>query len=252
MEEQNPKNYITDAAAVAEISKTREDSTSQNREVAVAQHRPSADSLCCPYCESVKFTRRGFRQKKHERVQLYLCSACQRAFTARLTKGKRYPLAAILDGVSLYNLGYSLVQSCRALQERFGLAIGPSSLSNWVGEFSDLCRFCRYREFAVKMYRPADMIEQATLAHQQLYRYRFHRAKIDLIIKEDFRHRHFRPLKEFLELVSSECPHQYFQEGQRASESPLAFSKKEMIVRGKENYATRLAAFVLQAVAEIH
>src|SRR3989339_2027203 len=144
--------------------------------------RPVADSLSCPYCESVKFTRRGFRQKKHERVQLYLCSACQRAFTARLTKGKRYPLAAILDGVSLYNLGYSLVQSCRALQERFGLAIGPSSLSNWVGEFSDLCRFCRYREFAVKMYRPADMIEQATLAHQQLYRYRFHRAKIDLII----------------------------------------------------------------------
>ena len=94
------------------------------------------------------------------------------------------------------------------------------------------------------------MIVTATLAHRQLYRYRFHRAKCALMIKEEYQHRKFTPLQEFLEMVPGECPHQYFQEGLRASEAPLTFSKTQMIVRAKQNYATRLATFVLQSVKE--
>jgi len=92
------------------------------------------------------------------------------------------------------------------------------------------------------------MIIHATLAHRQLYRFRFHRAKCDIIIGDDFKHRRFGPLQEFLQMVPSECPHQYFQDNQRASESPLTFSKRQMIVRAKQNYATKLATFVLQSV----
>ena len=51
-------------------------------------------------------------------------------------------------------------------------------------------------------------------------------------------------------MVPGECPHQYFQEGQRASEVPLTFSKTQMIVRSKQNFATKLAAFVLQSVKD--
>ena len=127
-------------------------------------------------------------------------------------------------------------------------ALQPSTLANWIKQYQSLCAYHRMREFGLKLYKPEEVIVSATLAHRQLYRFRYHRAKTGLIIEEDFKNRDFGPLKEFLELVPMECPHQYFQEGLRASEAPIFFSKKEMIVRAKENYATKLAKFVLESV----
>jgi len=92
-----------------------------------------------------------------------------------------------------------------------------------------------------------ETVVSATLAHRQLYRFRYHQAKIRLIIREDIKHARFGPLADFLSLVPSETPHQYFQEGLRMSESPLRFSKEQMIVRSKHNFANRLAAFALAA-----
>ena len=126
----------------------------------------------------------------------------------------------------------------------------PSTLAAWVAETEELCRFARMREFAMKNFSPKDIVITATLAHRQLYRYRFHRGKCSLIIQEEYGHRKFAPMRDFLELAPAECPHQYFSQGLRASEAPLTFSKTAMIVRGKTNYATRLAAFVLQSVAD--
>ena len=71
------------------------------------------DSLVCPYCASKNYTKRGFRQKKLERVQLMICNDCGKTFTPHLVKGKHYPLATIFDAISLYNLGFSLEESCR-------------------------------------------------------------------------------------------------------------------------------------------
>lgn len=237
----------------------------------------------CPYCGSEDFVKRGTRKKKRETVQLYLCRSCRRTFTPFSTKGKHYPLNCILEALSYYNLGFSLEQTCKIMASRFrncsgvkqqGTApfegqdatsagnnlkekdnigtgiIQSSTLNNWVQEFSSLCAYSRMRPFGAKMYSPYEIIVTATLAHRQLYRFRFHRAKIRLIMEEDFKHYRFGPLREFLELVPAECPHQYFQEGLRASEAPLRFSKTEMIVRNKQNYATRLAEFVLQGVKD--
>ena len=213
-----------------------------------------------------------------EKVQLYLCLDCHKTFTQHLTKGKHYPLPTMFDAISIYNLGYSLEETCRIINQRNkgldlksplskgdleglkGLGeifLQPSTLSHWLAETGELCRFARMREYALKKYLPKDlpagrqgMVISATLAHRQLYRYRFHRAKCDLIIQDDFKHRRFGPLQEFLAMVPGECPHQYFQEGLRASEAPLTFSKTQMIVRSKQNYATRLATFVLQSVKD--
>ncbi|MCL4374505.1 hypothetical protein M1523_01450 [Patescibacteria group bacterium] len=251
----------------AKITQNREETAPPNREV-----KPSKlvmESLACPYCSSTDFQKRGFRQKKLERVQLYLCLSCKKTFTPHLTRGKHYPLAVMLDAVSIYNLGYSLEQTCRIVNERSSAdlnrsckrvpaavlekrerGVQPSTLSNWLSETAELCRFARMREYAMKKYLPKEMVIHATLAHRQLYRYRFHRAKCDLMIKEEYQHRKFLPLKEFLEMIPVECPHQYFQEGLRASEAPLTFSKTQMIVRAKQNYATKLATFVLQSVKE--
>jgi ATP-dependent exoDNAse (exonuclease V) beta subunit len=58
------------------------------------------------------------------------------------------------------------------------------------------------------------------------------------------------PLKEYLDNISSETPHQYFQDGERMSEIKSKFDKADMIVRSKTNFANRLCAFVLQSVPD--
>ena len=67
---------------------------------------------------------------------------------------------------------------------------------------------------------------------------------------QEFRNRVLGPLKEYLDNVSSETPHQYFAEGERMSEIKSKFDKADMIVKSKFNYANKLAAFVLPSVPE--
>jgi len=230
-----------------EIEQTREVLTPQDREV--LSTKPTMDSLACPYCSSSNFTRRGFRQKTHERVQLYLCNQCLKTFTPHSTaSGKHYPLDCIFEGISLYNLGYSLDEACQKLKAGTNLTISTVSLSRWVHEFENLCRFSRMRAYATRRYPPGEAVISATLAHRQLYNFKFHRAKSELIIEENYAHRQFDALHDFLLNVPAECPHQFFQEGLRASEAPLTFSKAQMIVRGKQNFANALATLVLQGV----
>ncbi len=310
----NPlQKFLTTLRGNSQISPTREISAPPIRE------KLAIDSLVCPYCTSKNFVKRGFRTKTLERVQLLLCNDCHKTFTPQITKGKHYPLATIFDTVSLYNLGYSLEESCRITNEKnqqktilsdgsltnkhafadasglsrgmilpntnsvkdqkgvdprgveplpseltvqtphrreptplsvYQYSINPSTLSNWLAEFKDMMPYTRMRDFVVRKYAPADVVITATLAHRQLYRFRFHRAKCQAVMQEHFHHSFFQPLREFLELVPSECPHQYFQDGSRASETPLTFSKTAMIVRGKTNFATQTASFVLQSVKE--
>ena len=204
----------------------------------------------CPYCQSKDFVKRGMRQKKKERVQLFLCRNCRRTFTQFPVKGKSYSLPVIIDALSYYNIGFSFDQVSHVLKEKRGVEIQPSSVFDWHEQYKGMCAYARMRPFAVKEFLPYNVIETATLAHRQLYRFRFHRAKTKLIINETYRHFHLKPMAEFLELVPAECPHQYFQDGLRASEAPLFFSKKEMIVRSKENYATKMAAFAVPAASD--
>ena len=204
----------------------------------------------CPYCQSKDFVKRGTRQKAKERVQLYLCRNCRRTFTPFAIKGKSYSLPVIIDAISYYNIGFSFEQTAKVLKEKQAVDIQPTTVANWYEEYRGMCAYARMRPFAVKEYSPYNVVETATLAHRQLYRFRFHKAKAKLIIKESFRHYHLKPMAEFLALVPSECPHQYFQEGLRASEAPLFFSKKEMIVRSKQNYATKMAGFAVPAASD--
>ncbi len=220
-----------------------------------ASEKPIYDTFCCPYCQSKEYVRRGFRQKKYEKIQLYLCLTCKRTFTPQKNLGKHYPLETVFNALSLYNLGHSLEGVCKLLNEQVEntnttFSLQPSTVSAWLIEFKDYCKYQRMREFVVKKYEPKNTVVTATLAHQQLYRYRFHRAKCSLMIQEEYAHRKFEPLKDFLELVPSECPHQYFatEGGCRASEAPITFSKKQMIVRSKTNYAVKLCQFILQSV----
>ncbi len=207
-------------------------------------------SSICPYCSSKNFVKRGTRQKKGGKTQLYICNDCKRTFTPAWTKNRQHSWSTMLEAISYYNLGFSLAQTGDIMKQKFNIDIQPSTIATWVEDNKEICAYHRMRDFAVKHFSPYDVVETCTLAHRQLYRFRYHHAKIKYIMEDDFKHYKFYPLKEWLDNVSTETPHQYFQEGLRASEAPLKFSKTEMIVRSKENYATKLTELVFKGVSE--
>lgn len=205
----------------------------------------------CIFCNSLDIVKRGFRNNKFARAQLYLCRnpLCGRTFTAKDIKGKKYPLKIVIECMSFYNLGFTFDESCRLVKAKFGAAPDPQTASAWYEEYKPLCRYERLRPWAIKYCNPRDTVEVVTLAHRQLYRFRYHRAKTYLML-EEFKNRNLKPLKEYLDSVSSDTPHQYFQDGARMSEIKSKFDKAEMIVKSKENFANHLAEFVLPSVKE--
>ncbi|MDP2708483.1 MAG: hypothetical protein Q8O93_00300 [bacterium] len=220
------------------------------RQEATSELGRSVLGLSCPYCQSEDFVKRGTRMKKGGKTQLYLCRACKRTFTPVWFKGRQHSWQIILDAMSYYNLGFSLEQTGKVMKEKFGVEIMASTLSAWLIKYGQLCAYKRMRSFGMKMYSPYEIIETCTLAHRQLYRFRYHKAKTKLIMADDFKHFKFKPMKEFLDNVTAETPHQYFQEGERMSESKIKFSKTEMIIRTKKNYATALTGLVFQGVSD--
>lgn len=212
----------------------------------------------CPYCSGTDFVKRGVRKNTHQNVQLYLCRSlgCGRTFTARTIKGKQFPWPVVLDALSYHNLGYTFEQTSRILKEKCGMQPQPETIARWYEEYAPLCRFERLRPYAVKILAswrqraPQEtfhMVETTTLAHRQLYRFRYHRPKLVLAL-EEYKNRNFTRLMEYLDAVSTETPHQYFADGARMSEVQSRFDKTEMLVKGKTNFANQFTAFILQGV----
>ena len=122
----------------------------------------------CPYCASREFVRRGTRKNKYQVVQLYICKnpECGKTFTAQDVKGKHFPLNLIIEAMSFYNLGFTLEDSCRLIKQKFGVQPEPATLSLWVDQYKPLCRYERLRPFAIKMFKPREVVEVVTMAHR--------------------------------------------------------------------------------------
>lgn len=203
----------------------------------------------CPYCHD-KVVKRGKRKKKYEEIQIYYCKKCDKRFTSLITKHKTYPLRIIMDTLSLYNRLNPIENIPDAIREKYGITITSRTVSNWLKEYAQYTPFLRMREFAAKKYEQKEIIEESKLIHQQIYNFKYNRAKLDLIINEEFRHFRFKPLKEFLELATSECPHQLFKEStKRMSEFKNIFNLDQVKITPKNNAAVKTTNFVTQAVA---
>jgi len=197
------------------------------------------------------------RGNKHQQVQLYICRTCNRTFTSRTIKGKQFPWPVVLDAISYHNLGFTFEQAAQILEAKRGVKPVPGTMAKWYEEYKLLCRFERMRPYALKILaawrsrskEKFDMVETTTLAHRQLYRFRYHRPKLVLAL-EEYKSRGFGRLMEFLDAVSTETPHQFFSDGERMSEVRSKFDKTDMIVKSKENFANQLTKFVLQGVPE--
>ncbi|MFH0808546.1 MAG: PD-(D/E)XK nuclease family protein [archaeon] len=203
----------------------------------------------CPYCKG-KLIKRGKRKKKYEEVQIYYCEKCDKRLTSQITKGKTYPLRIIIDSLSLYNRLHSYEEISELINGKYGILVTRQIISKWIEEYREYTSFLRMREFASKRYSKKDLIEEVRLIHQQIYDFKYHRAKLDMILSEDFKHYRFRNLNEFLELVAAECPHQIFRnKTKRASEFKDLFNLDEVKIIPKINLAVKTAGFVIQGVS---
>ncbi|HBA45855.1 MAG: hypothetical protein UT98_C0003G0058 [Candidatus Nomurabacteria bacterium GW2011_GWF2_40_31] len=208
--------------------------------------------MACPFCQSMDFVRRGTRQKKHEVVQLYKCGnkECGKTFTDSSVKGRRYPIGVIIDAISYYNLGFTREKVCGIISQLHKkVRPEPETISRWAEEYAGLCAYNKMRPYGLKLFGPMEVLEVVTMAHHQLYRFRYHKAKI-LLMLEDYKNRNFYPLKEYLDAVSTETPHQFFNSGERISDVRSMFSTADMVVTSKSNYANRLAEFALKGVSK--
>jgi transposase-like protein len=205
----------------------------------------------CPHCGSTRLIQKGTRRKKREVVQLWQCKLCRRAFTPAppALRYKSYPLRLVLDGVTLYNLGYSLPRAAQKLKEKHGYKISDNTLASWMSENRELITYRRLRPNLPIKLKPLQTIRSSKLYHRQVYSFAYHRQKLELL-RNDKRHRQFASLADFLEQVPAICPHNLFQESSRASQLASFVDRNHLIVAEKENYATRTAGLVIPTVGD--
>lgn len=216
-----------------------------------AEMKAAITAAACPYCHSRQIVKSGLRQNKWGQTQLYLCKDCAKKFTPLLTKHKTYPLRVVLSAVTLYNRLHTFDEAAAAVSAKYGLAISPRTVQSWVTDFAAYTPYRRLRDFVAAKFDRRDVIEEARLFHGQIYDFKYHRAKTQLLLEEDFKNRRFAPLQQFLDLVVGECPHQLFQDkaGQRASECKNIFDLNGVKIVRRENMASQNAGLVLQAVS---
>lgn len=204
----------------------------------------------CPYCKGTDIIKKGAREKKYEFVQMYYCKKCDKKFTPNIAKNKTFPLRLILDAITLYNRFNTFEQSAEKVSEQYGIKLNPKNIANWLNDFEKYIPFKRMREFIGSKYDKKDILVESKMFHGQIYNFKYHRAKASLILGEEFKHYKFKPLRDFLELVAVECPHQAFKESQkRASEYKDVFNLEQLKIVPKSNSAPMFANFVMQAVA---
>lgn len=235
----------------------------------------------CPHCGCKRLTRKGIREKKLERVQLWQCTYCRRVFTPapHSARNTTYPPRVIFDAITTYNLGYSLAEAARRTQASRGVRITTSSLSRWLTAHRQLATYARLRARGLALFPARKTICAVKLYHRQVCEYAYHRPKLALLGREltsapssrkpavkskpptsansnDIPNKsaRFAQLADFLESVPARCPHALFTASARASQThapPFIAENKRMAVR-KENTATRIAALILPTVGSNH
>ena len=159
--------------------------------IARAPHTAKAPEVC-PHCGGRALTRRGTRKKKYEIVQLWRCASCKRIFTPGpdALRNKTYPLRTILDALTTYSVGYSHEETRRRVKAKTGRAISDSTLSAWIAEHDDVMSYRRLRDAGRSRFPPEQTIRSIKLYHRQVYRYAFHRPKVEML-RESEEHKRF-------------------------------------------------------------
>jgi len=200
----------------------------------------------CPNCSknAIKY---GTRKTKLQEIQVFLCKNCNKRFSPITQQNKTYPLQTILKAVSLYNLGHNLSQVQKMLESKTQIKVPISTISNWISQYKPVCTFARLRNQAIKQHTPKQIIKKQTLNHIQPYTFKYHKGKLNLLLKENPQ---FTKLKDYIQKINSkEFPHHIFtynkenQNNQRASK--LKFNHLKINRIKKQNLANALTKLAL-------
>jgi transposase-like protein len=206
----------------------------------------------CPYCRGSKVIRKGVRENKFGDVQLFYCKHCRKKFTPLIAKHKSYPLRIILDALTLYNRLYRLEEISSILSRKYGLTVSRQNIRNWIESFRPQMPILRLRgTIAAEADDRRRIITETQLLHGLVYGYKFHAAKLDLLIQRNRESAaYLRTLRGFLRSVPAECPHHLFRQDQpRASGNKDLFDLAGVVITPRENAANAIARLVLQAVS---
>jgi hypothetical protein len=209
--------------------------------------------VACPYCEGTSIAEDGTRFTKHGAVQLYRCSFCERRFTPKSTKHRTYPMRVIVDTLSRYNRLAPLSKVLDGVRKKFGVRVPTSTARYWITEFAPHLPFLRMRDAARRHTRLIyHAIFEHRLLHGQVYDFKYHRTKTDLLLASDARNEKLAPIQTYLDSIPESCPHDLFlKETPRASQAKNAFRIGNVrITERHDNAAVESARLALQSVAK--
>lgn len=136
---------------------------------------------CCPTCDSRRIIKRGVRKNRFRHLQIYWCKDCRGYFSSlEGLKGVKYPPRLIARALCLYNLGHSQEETARRIASEHRITVPRRTLSDWIRDYRSITTFHRLRAASIREFGHA-MLAERTLHHQQVYQYKIHRAKLQLM-----------------------------------------------------------------------
>jgi transposase-like protein len=220
------------------------------------RHAPShttRPTVACPYCEGSRFVHDGTRATKHGSVQRYRCAFCNRRFTPQTTKHRTYPMRVITETLSRYNRLQPLPQVLEGVRKKFGVRVPTSTARRWLAEFAPYLPFLRLRDAARRHAIPIHKaIVEHRLLHGQVYDFKYHRTKTDILLTTDASNAKLEGLRSYLDAIPDVCPHELFlKETPRASQAKNVFPVHDLrITERHDNTAIESARLALQSVAK--
>ena len=165
----------------------------------------------CVTCNSHTAVKIGKRRNKFASIQRYKCSLCRKTFSnseQNHLKNKSYPVKIILNAVSHYNFGHTQSEVAKCISRKHTIPVPQKTISNWLSEYKSICSFSRLRKQAIKHHIPKDIIHTQIMHHLQPYAFKFHKAKLNILLKENMQ---FAELKNYLEKIcTKDFPHHIF------------------------------------------
>jgi len=159
-----------------------------------------------------------------------------------------------MQAITYYNLGNSQTEVANLLAKHHRIRVPRRTISEWLHRYRAVCTYHRLRETAVKTYQPHNLIHSYTMEHKQVYVFKYHRAKLDLLTAQ-VPFNAMAKLRTYLESVTSEqFPHHLFQAEEQSSPQTTAASQRSskiqldtlpVVQTEKQNMANDLATLGL-------
>ncbi|MAE43351.1 hypothetical protein CMO93_06250 [Candidatus Woesearchaeota archaeon] len=210
-------------------------------------------TIKCIFCSSHNIIKKGVRKNKQQKIQKYQCKYCKKYFTIQNIKHKTYPIKIILKAISTYNLGHTLEKTKDIINKRYNLAITAPTILTWINQYKEICTYNKLRKKAIKLYSPKNTIFKKPLQHKQVYLFKYHKAKLNLLQELNPAipsHTIGKLINYFHKIPTDKFPHHIFNNAQRKHNeqrsSQLKFSTLKFLKHEKNNYANKLAKLALE------